>query len=60
MSTRALPVAEDVSSVRSPASVGAFTLLFGLVMLFIVGFSPISAVHNAAHDTRHTAAFPCH
>ena len=60
MSTRALHVTEGVPSVRSRASVGAFTLLFGLVMLFIVGFSPVAAVHNAAHDTRHTAAFPCH
>jgi cobalt transporter subunit CbtB len=25
-----------------------------------VGFAPVSAVHNAAHDTRHSAAFPCH
>ncbi|WP_205547668.1 CbtB domain-containing protein, partial [Pseudomonas carnis] len=23
-------------------------------------FSHIEAVHNAAHDTRHSAAFPCH
>ena len=25
-----------------------------------VGFSHIDAVHNAAHDTRHSNAFPCH
>jgi cobalt transporter subunit CbtB len=30
------------------------------VFVYFVGFAPISAVHNAAHDTRHTAAFPCH
>jgi cobalt transporter subunit CbtB len=25
-----------------------------------VGFSHIEAVHNAAHDYRHSMAFPCH
>jgi cobalt transporter subunit CbtB len=25
-----------------------------------VGFSHLEAVHNAAHDTRHANAFPCH
>ena len=34
--------------------------LLGLVMLFGVGFAQIGAVHNAAHDTRHSIAFPCH
>jgi len=32
----------------------------GLALVLLVGFAPVSAVHNAAHDTRHTAAFPCH
>ncbi|MES2821255.1 MAG: CbtB-domain containing protein [Pseudomonadota bacterium] len=34
--------------------------LLGLLLLYFAGFSPIEAVHNAAHDTRHSAAFPCH
>lgn len=34
--------------------------LFGALVLFGVGFMPMDAAHNAAHDTRHTAAFPCH
>jgi cobalt transporter subunit CbtB len=25
-----------------------------------VGFSHIEAVHNAAHDYRHSMGFPCH
>jgi cobalt transporter subunit CbtB len=40
--------------------VGALALLLGLGFIFLVGFAPVSAVHNAAHDTRHSAAFPCH
>jgi cobalt transporter subunit CbtB len=35
-------------------------LALGLVVVFAVGFAPTEAVHNAAHDTRHTLAFPCH
>jgi cobalt transporter subunit CbtB len=39
----------------------AFALLiFGAVVIYGVGFLPTSAVHNAAHDTRHAAGFPCH
>lgn len=32
----------------------------GVVILFGVGFSPMDMAHNAAHDTRHSVAFPCH
>ena len=37
--------------------------LAGLLGVFIVGFSGfahIDAVHNAAHDYRHSMGFPCH
>ena len=36
------------------------TATLGLVILFGVGFSPMDIAHNAAHDTRHSVAFPCH
>ncbi len=32
----------------------------GLVIVFAAGFAPGEAVHNAAHDTRHSFSFPCH
>lgn len=35
-------------------------LVFGAAVLFAIGFLPLEAAHNAAHDTRHTLAFPCH
>ena len=35
-------------------------LIFGTLVLFAVGFLPMEAAHNAAHDTRHALAFPCH
>ena len=34
--------------------------ILGACLLYFAGFSHIEAVHNAAHDTRHSAAFPCH
>ena len=34
--------------------------LLGLSLVYFAGFSHIDAVHNAAHDTRHSAAVPCH
>lgn len=34
--------------------------LLGLVIIYGAGFAPQSAAHNAAHDTRHSAGFPCH
>ena len=43
--------------VAIPAMMAA---LLGLFMLWGVGLSDISAVHNAAHDVRHSAGFPCH
>ena len=41
----------------APALIAA---LLGTFLVLGAGFAPISAVHNAAHDTRHAFAFPCH
>jgi cobalt transporter subunit CbtB len=35
-------------------------LMFGLVVLYAVGFSNFARAHNAAHDARHANGFPCH
>ncbi len=43
---------------RIAVAIGAGIL--GALLVYFAGFSPIEAVHNAAHDTRHSAAFPCH
>ncbi len=43
---------------RTRAAILALTIGAGL--LFLVGFAPTTALHNAAHDTRHTLSFPCH
>ncbi|MDR0280732.1 MAG: CbtB-domain containing protein [Paucimonas sp.] len=52
------PVTSTTLSQRIVAAVGASVL--GLCLVYFAGFSHIEAVHNAAHDTRHSAAFPCH
>jgi len=60
MSTQTISKTTSTVSVDvSKASIAA-TFIFGAVIMLVVGFLPTSAVHNAAHDTRHTAAFPCH
>lgn len=38
----------------------AAALLLGLGLLFAAGVSQATAAHDAAHDTRHALAFPCH
>ena len=47
-------------STASPLVQNLGALLFGLAVLFAVGFAPMEVAHNAAHDVRHTLAFPCH
>ena len=34
--------------------------MLGMVILFGVALANGDTIHNAAHDTRHSAAFPCH
>ena len=38
----------------------ALAALLGFFILYGVGFAAIPAVHNAAHDARHSFGFPCH
>lgn len=34
--------------------------LLGLFVIGFVGFAQADVAHNAAHDYRHSMAFPCH
>jgi len=55
--------AADVSialPVANRKALGIGSLFVGLAFIYLVGFAPMMTVHNAAHDTRHTSAFPCH
>lgn len=53
-----LAIPSSQVSISTRALIGA--ILLGAIMVFATGFSSASAVHNAAHDMRHTNAFPCH
>ena len=56
-STVALPTAKGRTA-EIVQALGA--MLFGLLIIGIVGFSHLEVAHNAAHDVRHSNAFPCH
>ncbi|WP_447745314.1 CbtB domain-containing protein [Pseudomonas nicosulfuronedens] len=61
MSSSTLTHASSTSiplSKRIALAVGAS--LLGALLVYFAGFSHLQAVHNAAHDTRHSAGFPCH
>jgi cobalt transporter subunit CbtB len=47
------------TSIAKPLQIAA-ALLLGTVILFGAAFAQTSAVHNAAHDMRHSQGFPCH
>ncbi|MGE0419097.1 MAG: CbtB domain-containing protein [Acetobacteraceae bacterium] len=42
-------------------AIGAMgALVLGIFVVFMVGFAGSSVLHEAAHNTRHSIAFPCH
>jgi cobalt transporter subunit CbtB len=50
-----------VTALTASRAVSIFAAaLLGTFIVGGVGFSHIIAVHNAAHDYRHSMAFPCH
>ena len=51
-----LQAISDTRRVR-PALAAA---MLGVTVLFGVALANSDTIHNAAHDTRHAAAFPCH
>jgi len=32
----------------------------GVALLFVSGMASSATIHDAAHDVRHAAGFPCH
>ncbi len=53
------PTSVRVGRSRALAAPLAAAIL-GVVIVWVVGFSHVETIHNAAHDTRHSNAFPCH
>ncbi|SFH39176.1 CbtB domain-containing protein [Pseudomonas sp. NFACC45] len=52
--------ASSSTTLSQRLSAAIFASILGAGLVYFAGFSHIEAVHNAAHDTRHSAAFPCH
>ena len=47
-------------SLYSRLTSAAVAALLGSFILIGVGFAHSDVIHNAAHDSRHSFAFPCH
>lgn len=47
-------------SQSSRRAVCAVVFAIGAVLVATVGFAQSGTLHDAAHDTRHSLAFPCH
>jgi len=52
-----LGTTEVKSQVAAPA---LLALLLGAFLIIGTGFAHSDAIHNSAHDSRHSFAFPCH
>ncbi len=61
MSTASSAIRTESAAVAGARAKSALALMMaGAALIFVVGFAPTAELHNAAHDTRHSAAFPCH
>lgn len=68
MSQSQLANAQATTQVTLPVAAGqvgrlsqaVMAMVLGVFVVGMVGFSHIDVVHNAAHDVRHSNAFPCH
>ncbi|MET3907287.1 cobalt transporter subunit CbtB [Bradyrhizobium sp. S3.3.6] len=68
MSQSQLADAQVTTQVTLPVAAGQvgrlsqalMAMVLGVFVVGMVGFSHIDVVHNAAHDVRHSNAFPCH
>lgn len=51
-----------IAQVTAPATLipALAAILFGVFIVLGIGFAHSNTIHNAAHDSRHALAFPCH
>ncbi|WP_448118976.1 CbtB domain-containing protein [Pseudomonas serbica] len=59
-STNHSTTTSSTTTLTQRLTAAACASILGACLVYFAGFSHIEAVHNAAHDTRHSAAFPCH
>ena len=54
-----IDAATQIRSLSKPIQI-ICAFILGSVILYGAGFVNSAAVHNAAHDIRHSQGFPCH
>jgi len=60
MNTQTIATTIAKTSSSDLAKARLMAVLVAGALLFVVGFAHAMPVHNFAHDTRHSEAFPCH
>jgi cobalt transporter subunit CbtB len=60
ISTTGSNTASSTTTLTQRLTAAVCASILGACLVYFAGFSHIEAVHNAAHDTRHSSAFPCH
>jgi cobalt transporter subunit CbtB len=53
-------VSPSLADVKNKVLPSLLAAALGAVLIYGAGFSEMSQLHNAAHDGRHSAGFPCH
>lgn len=53
---------QTVATAATPATLipALAAILLGVFLVLGTGFAHSNTIHNAAHDSRHALAFPCH
>jgi cobalt transporter subunit CbtB len=60
MTQQAINTVEKTAIQASVIAPAVLALLLGAFLVLGTGFAHSDTIHNAAHDTRHSFAFPCH
>lgn len=60
MNDQTLKTANPIVSHSDVLAPALFAILLGVFLVLGTGFAQPNTIHNAAHDSRHSFAFPCH
>ncbi len=60
LSTAKVETQSEPKAVKARRASSLVVAALGLIVLYGAGFAEISSLHNATHDGRHSAGFPCH
>ncbi|MEK7246612.1 MAG: CbtB domain-containing protein [Pseudomonadota bacterium] len=60
ISTTGRSFSAEAAAGLSPRLSAVLAIAFGAFLLFGAAFAQPDAIHDAAHDGRHSFAFPCH